>query len=206
MDLYVLERAFVSTHPDSEPFFSLILKAYATQVGNEWSTIGRRLHDGKLYVVGCVDQSRKIFSTPSWSETQHGRVNQKAFRVLYIVLLSSFLKLPTVVMQFSARAVFVESGSHQNKRRSPKSPVDTLSIPSSPWSTTVRVSISLQLYGTSRDGSPTPDDSQAIIFRPSFITFSRRKPWFGNAIAFIGGLRQSRLDYPAADQLESAIL
>jgi tRNA A-37 threonylcarbamoyl transferase component Bud32 len=49
VDLYVLERAFASTHPDSEPLFTSVLTAYAAQVGKEWSTISRRLDDG-MYV------------------------------------------------------------------------------------------------------------------------------------------------------------
>ncbi|KAF8233785.1 hypothetical protein L208DRAFT_1395206 [Tricholoma matsutake] len=48
VDLYVLERAFSSTHPDSEPMFSSVLSAYATQVGKEWSAIGKRLDDVRL--------------------------------------------------------------------------------------------------------------------------------------------------------------
>jgi len=47
VDLYVLERAFSSTHPDSEPMFASVLFAYATQMGNEWSAIGKRLDDGE---------------------------------------------------------------------------------------------------------------------------------------------------------------
>lgn len=47
VDLYVLERAFSSTHPDSEPMFASVLSAYATQLGKEWSAIGKRLEDGK---------------------------------------------------------------------------------------------------------------------------------------------------------------
>lgn len=54
VDLYVLERAFSSTHPDSEPMFSSVLSAYATQVGKEWSAIGKRLDDGKCKVVSFL--------------------------------------------------------------------------------------------------------------------------------------------------------
>ena len=46
VDLYVLERAFSSTHPDSEPLFASVLHAYQQKVGKEWSAIGRRLDDG----------------------------------------------------------------------------------------------------------------------------------------------------------------
>lgn len=46
VDLYVLERAFSSTHPDSEPLFASILTAYAKQTGKAWTAIGKRLDDG----------------------------------------------------------------------------------------------------------------------------------------------------------------
>jgi len=48
VDLYVLERAFSSTHPDSEPMFASVLSAYAAQMGKEWSAIGKRLNDVRL--------------------------------------------------------------------------------------------------------------------------------------------------------------
>ena len=47
VDLYVLERAFTSTHPDSEPLFASILKAYARELGTEWPAIIRRLNEGE---------------------------------------------------------------------------------------------------------------------------------------------------------------
>ena len=47
VDLYVLERAFSSTHPDSEPLFASVLKAYEKQMGKDWVPISRRLADGK---------------------------------------------------------------------------------------------------------------------------------------------------------------
>jgi len=48
VDLYVLERAFSSTHPDSEPLFASVLDAYQHKVGKEWSAIGKRLDDVRL--------------------------------------------------------------------------------------------------------------------------------------------------------------
>jgi len=48
VDLYVLERAFASTHPESEPMFSSVLSAYGKQMGNEWPAIRRRLDDVRL--------------------------------------------------------------------------------------------------------------------------------------------------------------
>ena len=51
VDLYVLERAFSSTHPDSEPLFVSVLKAYEKQMGKGWLPIAKRLADGeKCYV------------------------------------------------------------------------------------------------------------------------------------------------------------
>lgn len=46
VDLYVLERAFSSTHPDSEPLFASILASYATYLGKEWPALKRKLDDG----------------------------------------------------------------------------------------------------------------------------------------------------------------
>ncbi|KAH9475036.1 EKC/KEOPS complex subunit BUD32 [Psilocybe cubensis] len=48
VDLYVLERAFASTHPDSEPMFASVLSAYATQLGKDWPALRRRLDDVRL--------------------------------------------------------------------------------------------------------------------------------------------------------------
>jgi TP53 regulating kinase-like protein len=48
VDLYVLERAFASTHPDSEPLFASVLKAYQDKMGKEWTAVGRRLDDVRL--------------------------------------------------------------------------------------------------------------------------------------------------------------
>jgi tRNA A-37 threonylcarbamoyl transferase component Bud32 len=49
VDLYVLERAFASTHPDSEPMFQSVLNAYQDRMGKEWNAIKRRLDDGTCY-------------------------------------------------------------------------------------------------------------------------------------------------------------
>ncbi|KJA15842.1 hypothetical protein HYPSUDRAFT_91682 [Hypholoma sublateritium FD-334 SS-4] len=48
VDLYVLERAFASTHPDSEPMFASVLSAYGKQVGKEWPALRRRLDEVRL--------------------------------------------------------------------------------------------------------------------------------------------------------------
>ncbi|CDO68506.1 hypothetical protein BN946_scf184998.g3 [Trametes cinnabarina] len=48
VDLYVLERAFASTHPQSEPLFAGVLKAYEKQMGREWTAISKRLDDVRL--------------------------------------------------------------------------------------------------------------------------------------------------------------
>jgi TP53 regulating kinase and related kinases len=47
VDLYVLERAFASTHPDSEPLFASVLSAYERGMGKQWTAIKRRLDDGE---------------------------------------------------------------------------------------------------------------------------------------------------------------
>lgn len=46
VDLYVLERAFASTHPASEPLFKSILNAYAETMGKDWLPVSKRLNDG----------------------------------------------------------------------------------------------------------------------------------------------------------------
>ena len=55
VDLYVLERAFASTHasthPDSEPMFASVLSAYERQVGKEWPALRRRLDDGGIHYI-----------------------------------------------------------------------------------------------------------------------------------------------------------
>ncbi|TFK38525.1 hypothetical protein BDQ12DRAFT_605628, partial [Crucibulum laeve] len=49
VDLYVLERAFASTHPDSEPMFAKVLTAYGERIGpKEWPAVKRRLDDVRL--------------------------------------------------------------------------------------------------------------------------------------------------------------
>ena len=58
MDLYVLERAFSSTHPQSEPLFAGVLEAYETKMGKDWAAISRRLDDGTQlrpvrHFIGC---------------------------------------------------------------------------------------------------------------------------------------------------------
>uniref|UniRef100_A0A0W0FLL0 non-specific serine/threonine protein kinase n=1 Tax=Moniliophthora roreri TaxID=221103 RepID=A0A0W0FLL0_MONRR len=48
VDLYVLERAFSSTHPDSEPMFASVLAAYEKRMEKEWAPIKLRLVDVRL--------------------------------------------------------------------------------------------------------------------------------------------------------------
>lgn len=56
VDLYVLERALASTHPEDEMrerkeerYIEKILAAYAKKVGDkEWAKVERRLKDGKM--------------------------------------------------------------------------------------------------------------------------------------------------------------
>lgn len=55
VDLYVLERAFSSTHPDSEPLFAKVLEAYEHTVGaKEWTALKRRLDDGTQLLAFLV--------------------------------------------------------------------------------------------------------------------------------------------------------
>ena len=49
VDLYVLERAFASTHPDSEPLFGSVLASYEKRLGKKWLPIKKRLDDGQFY-------------------------------------------------------------------------------------------------------------------------------------------------------------
>lgn len=46
VDLYVLERAFSSTHPASKSLFASVLRGYEIETGKEWKAISRRLDDG----------------------------------------------------------------------------------------------------------------------------------------------------------------
>ncbi|KAF8594697.1 hypothetical protein BDV93DRAFT_529144 [Ceratobasidium sp. AG-I] len=48
VDLYVLERAFSSTHPDSEAMFVQVLQAYERVSGSAWKAVKRRLDDVRL--------------------------------------------------------------------------------------------------------------------------------------------------------------
>ena len=53
VDLYVLERAFASTHPDSEPMFFAVLEAYKKGMGKDWAAVERRLEDGEYGLPFC---------------------------------------------------------------------------------------------------------------------------------------------------------
>ncbi|KAH7101601.1 kinase-like domain-containing protein [Auriculariales sp. MPI-PUGE-AT-0066] len=57
VDLYVLERAFASTHPDSEHFFAAVLDEYARTLGKAWQPVYRRLEDGACEqdALRCAD-------------------------------------------------------------------------------------------------------------------------------------------------------
>lgn len=48
VDLYVLERAFSSTHPASEPLFASVLQAYAKRMGKAWHPVSKRLDEVRL--------------------------------------------------------------------------------------------------------------------------------------------------------------
>lgn len=48
VDLYVLERAFSSTHPDSEPLFEMVLSAYSEELGTAWVSLKKKLDEVRL--------------------------------------------------------------------------------------------------------------------------------------------------------------
>jgi len=48
VDLYVLERAFSSTHPDSEPLYQTVLDAYSETNPKDWKAVGRKLDEVRL--------------------------------------------------------------------------------------------------------------------------------------------------------------
>ena len=60
VDLYVLERAFNSTHPESEPMFAKVLEAYGEKLDAKekgaWVAVKTRLDEGEgrsLSRFGC---------------------------------------------------------------------------------------------------------------------------------------------------------
>ena len=70
VDLYVLERAFTSTHPDAEPLFSGVLEAYADELGLDWKSTHRRLEEGKVVLlVEATNWLRCYSSTIARKET-----------------------------------------------------------------------------------------------------------------------------------------
>ncbi|QRW22822.1 Serine/threonine-protein kinase [Rhizoctonia solani] len=56
VDLYVLERAFASTHPQSEGMFSQVLEAYGRVSGPAWKNIKRRLDD-EVFMYQIISRS-----------------------------------------------------------------------------------------------------------------------------------------------------
>ena len=44
----MLERAFASTHPQSEPLFAGVLRAYEKKMGKEWAPVSKRLDEVRL--------------------------------------------------------------------------------------------------------------------------------------------------------------
>ena len=72
VDLYVLERAFASTHPDAEPLFASVMRAYARKMGKEWKAVERRLDDGgcTLLSLGSVEMCSLLLL---WAVRLRGR-------------------------------------------------------------------------------------------------------------------------------------
>jgi hypothetical protein len=78
VDLYVLERAFSSTHPDSEPLFASVLQAYGEYVGKEWVDIKRRLRDGNGLSISASHNTLSIRSSSAErTKTEYGWMNYK---------------------------------------------------------------------------------------------------------------------------------
>ena len=46
VDLYVLERAFISTHPEAENLFQKVLEGYQSGIGEKWIQVKKRLDEG----------------------------------------------------------------------------------------------------------------------------------------------------------------
>lgn len=82
VDLYVLERAFASTHPDSTGFFAEILDAYRIRLGKaQWKEVGRKLEDGeclpKLHLGHGLTDGLTLgfdFSPAARTEAEHARL------------------------------------------------------------------------------------------------------------------------------------
>lgn len=71
VDLYVLERAFSSTHPGSDGIFEAILRAYEKGLGKAWKEIGRKLEEGASPSAGRLPllvrrapRWRRLFTAP----------------------------------------------------------------------------------------------------------------------------------------------
>ena len=70
VDLYVLERAFSSTHPDSAPLFARVLQAYEQRLGKGWPSVKKKLDEGMWRIISMF-KSRTYgpcFSTTSRPE------------------------------------------------------------------------------------------------------------------------------------------
>ena len=76
MDLYVLERAFASTHPASEPLFASVLAAYQKRMGKDWPAVGRRLDEGdhSLHIPFLLKLISTLISSAEGSEAKLGGV------------------------------------------------------------------------------------------------------------------------------------
>ena len=72
VDLYVLERAFASTHPDSEPLFGSVLASYEKRMGKHWLPIKKRLDDGQYHFQAAYAFHSLANPSPSAGQkTQH---------------------------------------------------------------------------------------------------------------------------------------
>lgn len=93
----MLERAFVSTHPDSEPMFFAVLEAYKNGMGKDWTAVERRLEDGK---PGPIFATLPHSSLQSASEDAKGVWLGKLHIFLVIAgLQSQFLHFTTPLVE-----------------------------------------------------------------------------------------------------------
>lgn len=90
VDLYVLERAFASTHPDSEPMFFAVLEAYKKGMGKDWTAIERRLEDGECVPVSVTrPHYRSQFASGVEKGAWLGRPSSVAHVILVVTALRS---------------------------------------------------------------------------------------------------------------------
>ena len=71
----MLERAFASTHPDSEPMFFAVLEAYEKGMGKDWAAVERRLEDGEYGLISATCSHLLVCSSPQRTQKEHGWID-----------------------------------------------------------------------------------------------------------------------------------